>query len=190
MARRSPQANADRAISGQNDREWVCLAVVGAPKGVKGAVRLTCFTEKPENVASYGPLHAGPGGPKLPFRIVERTKKEQVVVAVEGVADRDAAAALTGTRLYLRRADLPAPDDEDEYYFHDLIGLDVHHVDGRELGTVKAVQDYGAGTLLEIMPAGARATVLLPFTRDAVPSVDIEGGRLVADPPDGLIEDA
>jgi 16S rRNA processing protein RimM len=191
MARRSPQADADRAPSTENDKDWVCLAVVGAPKGVKGAVRLTCFTEEPENVAAYGPLSVGPGGRLLTFRIVEpATKKDQVVVAIEGVADRDAAAALTGARLYIRRADLPQPGDPDEFYFHDLIGLKVRHVDGRELGTVQAVQDYGAGIFLDVLPSGARATFVLPFTLDAVPEVDVAGGFLVADPPAGLLDDA
>ena len=189
MARRSPQADADRAPSTENERDWVCLAVVGAPKGVKGAVRLTCFTEEPENVAAYGPLCVGPGGRKLTFRIVEPAKANQVVVVIEGVTDRDSAAALTGTRLYLKRADLPPPADEDEFYFHDLIGLKVRHVDGGELGTVKAVEDYGAGVFLDVLQAGAHRTFLLPFTRDAVPQVDIAGGYLVADPPAGLIED-
>ena len=189
MARRSPQADANRAPSTDNERGWVCLAVVGGPKGIKGAVRLTCFTDEPENVAAYGPLSAGPGGPKLKFRIVERAKNNQVVVVIEGVTDRDGAAALTGTKLYADRGNLPPPDDEDEFYFHDLVGLQVRHVDGRELGVVKAVQDYGAGIFLEVLPDKAHATFLLPFTREAVPMVDIEGGGLVADPPAGLIED-
>jgi 16S rRNA processing protein RimM len=190
MARRSPQADADRAPSTENDKDWVCLAVVGAPKGVKGAVRLTCFTEEPENVAAYGPLSVGPGGRRLSFRIVEpATKKDQVVVAIEGVTDREAAAALTGARLYLKRADLPQTGDPDEFYFHDLIGLEVRHVDGRELGIVKAVQDYGAGIFLDVLPDGARATFLLPFTLEAVPEVKVEAGYLVADPPAGTIED-
>jgi 16S rRNA processing protein RimM len=189
MARRSPRAEAARTTAPDSDKDWICLAIIGAPKGVRGALKLTCFTEEPDNVVAYGPLSAGPGGPPLALRLVERLKCNQVVVKIEGVDDRDTAAALTGTELYLKRADLPAPEDEEEFYFHDLIGLDVRHVDGRGLGTVKAVQDYGAGIFLEVLPEGAMRTFLLPFTRDAVPEIRLEEGWLTADPPEGTLDD-
>jgi len=188
MARRRPQAEAARQASADRAQDWICLAVVGAPKGVKGAVRLTCFTEEPDNVVAYGPLSAGPGGPELELRIVERLKGNQVVVQIASINDRDAAQALTGTRLYIRRADLPEPEDEDEFYFHDLVGLRVRHVDGRDLGVVQAVHDYGAGTFLEIMPEGGHRTFLLPFTREAVPEIHLQDGWLAADPPGGVLE--
>jgi len=189
MARRRPQAEAGRAASTATEHDWVCLAVVGAPKGVRGTVRLTCFTEEPQNVGAYGPLRKGPGGPELKLSIVERLKGNQVVARIDGVDDRDAAQALTGARLFVRRADLPPPDDEDEFYFHDLTGLKVRHVDGRDLGVVRAVQDYGAGIFLEVLPEGGNRTFLLPFTHEAVPDIHVAEGWLAADPPAGAIED-
>lgn len=183
MARRSRQADPGAPFI-DGARDWVCLAIVGAPKGVKGAVRLTCFTEESKNVTAYGPLSAGPDGRVLTIKLLENLKNNQVVVEIEGVSDRDAAAALTGTRLYVHRNDLPKPDDDDEFYFHDLVGLQVYHVDGHLIGVVTAVQDYGAGAFLEILPDGGRETVLLPFTREAVPTVDLAAGRLIVDPPD------
>jgi 16S rRNA processing protein RimM len=166
---------------------WVCLAELGAAKGVRGALRLNCFNENPADVVRYT-LHAGPGGPVLKARILEAPKPGQLVVAIEGVNDRDAAAALTGTRLYTPRDALPPPD-EDEFYNHDLIGLAVFHVDGRELGRVAAVLDHGAGTLLDVEGAEGIKGFVLPFTREAVPTVDVAGGRVVADPPAGLLDD-
>ncbi len=187
MARRSRPAE-PRAPSGDGAGEWVCMAVIGAPKGVRGALKITCFSDEPDNVVAYGPLSVGPGERTLTLRLLERLKNNQIVVAIEGVEDRDTAAALTGTRLYLRRTDLPEPDD-DEFYFHDLIGLAVQHVDGHALGRVTAVHDHGAGAFLEVLPDGANNTVIIPFTREAVPQVDLEGGKLIADPPAGLMDD-
>lgn len=188
MARRSRPAEPGAPFI-DGARDWVCLAIVGAPKGIKGAVRLTCFTEESKNITAYGPLRAGPGGRVLTVKPLENLKNNQVVVEIEGISDRDAAAALTGTRLYVHRADLPKPEDDDEFYFHDLIGLEAYHVDGRLLGTVTSVQDYGAGAFLEILPDSEPETVLVPFTRDAVPTVDLAAGRLIVDPPDEVSGD-
>jgi len=110
-----------------------------------------------------------------------------VLVKFPGIADRDAADALRGLRLYLSREALPAPEDE-EYYHADLIGLDAMLGDGTRIGRVHAVHDFGAGDCLEVVrPAGPPAVV--PFTRAVVPVVDIAGGRVVLDPPPGLLED-
>ena len=88
-------------------------------------------------------------------------------------------------RLFAGRDVLPdLPDDE--FYHADLIGLAVFDTGGTQLGTVRAVHDHGAGDLLEIHGPNLKATVLLPFTRAVIPTVDVKGGRIVADPPDGL----
>ncbi len=89
-------------------------------------------------------------------------------------------------RLYARRDQLPSLPD-DEFYHADLIGLDVYDTGGTLLGQVKSVQNHGATDLLELHGAGLKSTVLLPFTLEAVPTVDLDQGRIVADPPEGLI---
>ena len=100
---------------------------------------------------------------------------------------RDAAAALKGLRLYVARERLPEPE-AGEFYHADLIGLAAEGTDGKRLGTVRAVEDFGAGILLEIgLEDGG--TAMIPFSAEAVPEVDIEGGRVVVAPPEGLIED-
>jgi 16S rRNA processing protein RimM len=102
-----------------------------------------------------------------------------------GVATREQADALRGVRLYAPRDRLPSLPD-DEYYHADLIGLAVLDTGGTVLGRVKAVLNHGAGDLLEVQIEGGSASVLLPFTRAAVPTVDLDSGRLIVDPPDGL----
>lgn len=164
----------------------VCLGVIGAPHGVRGAFRVKTFTDAPEDLVGYGPLADEAGSRTFALRIVGESKG-QVVVKADGVADRDAAQALRGTRLYVERSVLPPPDD-DEFYYADLIGLAVVDRAGGKVGTVKAVQDFGAGDLIEVaLDDGGEA--LVPFTRAAVPEVDIDGGRIVIDPPDGLLDD-
>jgi len=78
--------------------------------------------------------------------------------------------------------------EEDEWYHSDLIGLAAQGPDGVTIGTVIAVHNFGAGDLLEIGPPGGGATVLMPFTRETVPEVDVEGGWLRINPPEGLLE--
>ena len=100
---------------------------------------------------------------------------------------REEAEALTGTKLYVPRTRLPARE-EDEWYHTDLIGLTAQDRDGAAIGTVNAVHNFGAGDLLEIRPASGGSTVVMPFTRETVPEVDVEGGWLRVVPPEGLFE--
>jgi 16S rRNA processing protein RimM len=155
------------------------MGVIGRPHGVRGLVRVQAFTARPEDIAAYGPLSDETGGRTFRLEIV--TPGEMPVVRIAGVADRDAAARLTGTRLHVDRAVLPPPE-EDEFYLADLVGLAAVDVAGAAVGRVAVVHDHGAGTFLEIAREGA-AALLLPFTRAAVPVVDIVGRRVVIDPP-------
>ena len=111
-----------------------------------------------------------------------RLHQQVLIVRTAEVADKEAADALRGLDLYAPREAFAEPADEDEFYLIDLIGLTVRHVDGSPLGRVKAVQNFGAGDLLEIEPAQG-ASYYLPFTRAAVPEVRIAEGVIVADPP-------
>ena len=148
----------------------VCVAQVGAPHGVRGAFRLRCFTEAPENVAAYGPLYDERGQPLFEVHIVGAAKGG-VIAAVAGIKDRDAAEALRGQRLYVPRDRLP-PTEDDEYYHEDLVGLEARDPSGNPIGKVVAVANYGAGDILEIGTEDGRSE-LVPFTRSAVPVVDL-----------------
>jgi 16S rRNA processing protein RimM len=156
----------------------ILLGQFARPHGVRGLVRVQSFTADPADIAAYGPVSDEAGTRTFRLRVVQ--PGEMPVVAVEGVADREAAAKLTGTRLYVARDRLPAPA-EDEFYHADLIGLAVEDASGRRLGTIAAVNDHGAGAFLEIDTAAQ--PLLLPFTRAAVPVVDLAGRRVVIAPP-------
>jgi 16S rRNA processing protein RimM len=160
--------------------ERILLAKIGAPHGVRGEVRVKSFATDPTALGSYGTLSAQDG--RL-FHIERlRPAKDMLIVKFRGVDDRDAAAALNGTSLYVERGALPAPD-EDEFYHADLIGLPAYREDGEPLGTIVAIHDFGAGDILDIAPQQG-PPLLVPFTREAVPVVDIAAGRVVVSPPD------
>jgi 16S rRNA processing protein RimM len=168
----------------------VVVARFGAAHGIKGEVRLKSFTQVPADVATYGPLAAGDGRTfeLLATRPAAGSSSPDMLIArVKGIADRAAAEALTNLELSVPADRLPAPD-EDEFYHADLVGLAAVMVDGAPFGTVVAVQNYGAGDLLEIAPA-AGPTVLVPFTRAVVPTIDLGAGKVVIDPPAGLLPD-
>lgn len=162
----------------------VCLGAIAGAFGVRGEVRLKSFCADPAAIASYGPLETEDGRRRLAVTLTGAAGGA-LVARLSGVATREDAEALRGTRLYADRAALPAPE-EDEYYHADLIGLAVQDSGGRPLGRVQAVLNHGAGDLLEIAAPGLKAPLLLPFTRAVVPTVDLAAGVIVADPPEGI----
>ncbi len=168
--------------------ERVCLGAVAGAYGVRGEVRLKSFCALAEDIAAYGPLEDEAGTRRFQVTLTG-VAKGALTARLSGVAGREAADALRGTRLYAPRDRLPPPQD-DEYYHADLIGLSVHDTGGAELGSVRAVHNHGATDLLEVQGPGLRETVLLPFTRAVVPTVDLARGRLVADPTEGLWPEA
>jgi len=161
--------------------ERILVARIGAPHGVRGEVRLFVFTEDPGAILDYDPLTDATG--RRRFRIAAlRAGKDHFVARLEGVTDRTAAEALTNVDLFVAREALPAPEDEDTFYHADLIGLPVLDEAGAVIGTVTALHDFGAGDILEYAPASADAkarTLMVPFTRDAVPVIDVPGRRVV-----------
>lgn len=163
----------------------VCLGVVTGPHGVQGAVRIKSFTAVPQDVGRYGPLTDETGGRRFELRL-QGTAKGIVIARLSGVADRNQAEALRGVRLFLPRSALPQTETE-EYYHADLIGLEAVLGDGTPVGRVRAIHDFGAGDTLEVEREGA-PPLLVPFTRAVVPVVDIAGGRVVLEPPPGLLE--
>lgn len=163
--------------------EPILVGRIGAAHGIKGEVRLKSFTDPAEAIADYGPL-ALPDGRRLTIERM-RPQGEMLVVKFREIADRNAAETLTNREVSVPRSALPAPEDEETFYHADLIGLDVVDAAGTGFGQVVAVQDYGAGDLMEIRAAGAKS-FLLPFTRVCVPVVDLAGRRVVIAPPEGF----
>jgi 16S rRNA processing protein RimM len=166
-----------------NDR--VLLGEIGAAQGLKGEVRLRSYTQDPAAIARYGVLD-DEHGRHIEIESLRGTPKA-LIARIKGVTTREGAEALNRTKLYIARNRLPKREEE-EWYHSDLIGLAVVDSEGAPIGTVVTVQNFGAGDLIEVKPATGGPTVLVPFTRDAVPEVDVEGGRLVLVPPEGLFE--
>jgi 16S rRNA processing protein RimM len=163
----------------EQDHQRVCIARIGAAHGVRGEVKLWPFTEDPMAVTRYGELSADDG---RCFEIeTVRLGKDFLVARLKGIRDRTAAEQLRNVDLYVPRDRLPELADE-EYYHADLVGLRVEDPDGTVVGTITAVHNFGAGDLLEIQRASGRDTVMVPFTSDTVPVIDIAGGRIVLDP--------
>lgn len=166
--------------------ERVCLGAIAGVHGVRGLVRVKPFTARPEDVAAYGPVEDEAGTKRFRLEVVG-VRKGVALARIEGVATRDAAEALRGTRLWVARDVLPPPE-EDEFYHADLIGLGVVTEDGRHLGRVRAVHDFGAGDVIEVVLVDGRRTTMVPFTREVVPLVDLSGGRLVVTPLPGMFD--
>lgn len=164
----------------------VCLGMVVGVHGVRGVVRIKSFAADPADIAAYGAVSDESGSRRFEVE-VRGFARGSVLARLSGIADRDAAEALRGVRLYVPRDALPATK-EDEYYHADLIGLPVETREGAVLGTVRAVHNFGAGDILELRAADG-IEFFLPFTAAAVPKVDVAAGRIVADPPAGLLED-
>lgn len=160
--------------------ERILVGEIGRPHGVRGLVRVQSFTAEPADIAAYGPLSDESGGTRYALQWLGGG-----LARIEGVADRDAAAKLTGTRLYVARDRLPQPDEE-EFYLADLIGLAARDAEGREVGRIAAVEDFGAGTILTLRDAQGRET-LLPFTRAVVPVVDVAAGFVTVQPPEAVV---
>ena len=170
-------------------QEHVVMGVITAAHGVRGEVKIRSFTEIPEDIASYGPLLLE-GGPEEVEIERLRPAKGGFIARLKDVTDRNAAERLRGRKLLLPRHRLPEIEEEDTFYHSDLVGLKAERENGLPAGEVVAVHDFGAGDLLEIRPQGTRETYYLPFTREAVPHVDVKGGRIVVNPPEELEREA
>jgi 16S rRNA processing protein RimM len=167
--------------------ERICVAQIGPAHGTRGEVRLKSFTADPMAVMDYGVLETEDGTATFEIESL-RPARNYWIAQLRGVSDRNVAERLANVKLFVPRDRLPAAET-DEFYHADLIGLAAVATDGRQLGTVVAIHDFGAGDILELRQEGRRDTVMLPFTSATVPVVDIAGRRIVIDPPDGVFRD-
>lgn len=163
------------------DPTLVLMGEFGRAQGLKGEIRLKSYTADPLGIAGYGPLQAADG---RRFEITDvRTAPggaaDMLVARVRGVVDRTGAEGLNRVALYVARDKLGTPEDEDEFFAADLVGLDAVDAEGIAVGRILSVPNYGGGDLLEIAPAKGGPSALLPFTRAFVPSLDIPGRRIV-----------
>jgi 16S rRNA processing protein RimM len=167
----------------RRNRDWVCVAVVAGAHGLRGALKLRCFTERPEDVAAYGPVFTKDGERRFELEVIGPARGG-VLAEADGIDDRDAGEALRGTELFVARSALPEPA-RDEFYYSDLEGMEALRPDGSRFGVVHGVGNFGAGDVIEVQ-ADDGQRVSLPFTRETVPTIDLERRRLVVQPPAGL----
>jgi len=162
----------------------ICVGAIAGAFGIQGEVRLKSFCSEAADIASYGALWTKDGSRSFTLRLT-RPIAGGLGARLSGVTTKEAADALRGTDLYADRDRLPALPD-DEFYHTDLIGLEVRDPGGAVIGRVIAVHNHGAGDFLEVNGPGRKTALLLPFTLATVPTVNIAGGILVADIPEGL----
>ena len=164
--------------------ELICVGAIAGAFGVKGEVRLKSFTSIPEAIADYAPLLTEKSEKKFDV-VITGEIKNGLSARISGVISKEEADKLKGTRLYVPRERLPDLL-EDEYYHTDLIGLIVQNLEGSNIGRIKSVLNHGASDLLEIENKGQKKSILVPFTREIVPKVDIKNSIVIIDPPKGL----
>jgi 16S rRNA processing protein RimM len=158
---------------------------VGKPHGIRGEVLVFVRTDEPEKRFVPGAVFTTASG-KLTLESL-RWHQGRMIAQFEGVHDRTLAEALRGTELQVESGDLVPPDDPDEFHDHQLVGLRVVSVGGEDLGSVARIDHAPASDLIVLDKAGG-GTALIPFVRQMVPTVDLPGGRVVVDLPEGLLE--
>jgi len=161
-------------------RDILLAAIIGA-QGLKGAVKIKLFTETPDGLSRYGTLK-DKHGKRFEITAFRPAKDGTAVISFSGIDDRDQAEALKGTELFVAREQLPATG-EDEFYHADLIGLEAQDSEGRVLGKIAAIHNYGASDVVEIVRIDGDS-VLLAFTRETVPVIDIANGRVIVAVPE------
>jgi 16S rRNA processing protein RimM len=164
------------------DDRLILMGVIGRPHGVRGLVRVNAYTEDPGALADYAPL-IDRTGRKFELEWVSENIAQLTEITAAGprrISDRNEAERLTNTELFAPRSALPEAEDG-EFYLADLVGLAARNAAGADIGKVIAVHDYGGGVSLEI--GGAGTPLLVPFTRQAVPVVDVSSGHVIVDPP-------
>ncbi len=162
------------------DERLIVMGVIGKPHGVRGLLRVNAFTEEPEALADYEPL-VDRKGRKFALEWVNGNVAQLTEITESGrrkIMDRNEAERLTNVELLAPRSAFPEPEAE-EFYLADLIGLAALDAAGKTLGTIAAVHDYGGGPSLEISPGA----LIVPFTKRAVPVVDLAAGHVVVEPP-------
>lgn len=169
-------------------QDKVCVGAIAGAHGVKGEVRVRSFTLVPEDCFAYGPLLDEAGQVVLEPKSARHAKNHFVVIPVEEKS-REAWEEMKGTQLFVLRDALPEPE-EDEFYYDDLKGLTVTHSDGRALGRVKSVQNFGSDDLLEIVAPDGRTAYFLPFTREVIPNVSLKDAVILASPEESYLPEA
>jgi 16S rRNA processing protein RimM len=151
--------------------ERIRVARIGAAHGVRGEVKMWPFTQDPLAVADYGPLETEDGTRRFEIETL-RAAKDHLVARIAGIGDRDAAEKFRNVDLFVARDKLPSIEEEDTFYYADLVGMAAVTPEGVPLGTITAIHNFGAGDLIEIATTAGGEPLLLPFTDAVAPTID------------------
>lgn len=163
------------------DAKRILIGEIATAHGIKGFVKVRGFVED-EKILEHVPLYTKEDGGREIALTLKNPLKNDWVAEVKGVADRNAAEALRGTKLYIDREQMPEPDDG-EIYIEDLKGLKIVDKDGATIGTLSGVENFGASDLLDIKPESG-ASFYVPFTDDTVLDIDLDAGTMTVNLPE------
>lgn len=163
----------------------ICLGEISTAHGVRGLVRIRIYGDDPQSLTAYGPLFTTENGDKTLTVKLKNAANKFWIAEIDGVADRNAAEALRGTKLWIERDKLPETESDDEFYYEDLVGMTVRTAEDANIGTVIAVENFGASDLLEVKPA-AGPTFYLPFADEYIVEVNMPDNTITAIIPEGL----
>ncbi len=159
-----------------SSKNLICLGEIVAAHGIKGSVKIKTFTEHPEDLVAYGQLTDQNLKP-LKIQIENIKSASSLLAKIDGCTTRNQSEALIGTKLYIHRDQLPELD-EDEFYQEDLVGMEVFDDTGQKVGTVQAIQNFGAGDFLEIHPAQSSKPITAIFNDDSIASIDLKARKI------------
>lgn len=160
----------------------ICLGIITSPHGIKGAVKIKTFTEKPENIFLYGELIIGSENYKI--SLVSVVSNNLVIATISGVNYRNEAELLRNKKLYIERDKLPQLNDEDEFYQDDLVNMEVRLESNELYGYVKSVNNFGSGDILEILVISTKKNIMLSFTKETFPHINIKERYIVINMPE------
>jgi 16S rRNA processing protein RimM len=168
----------DKGGGDSSPKKRVCLARIATTHGVRGLVKLLCFANDPEILNSGINIYTSEEGTKtLKIKLKNQVSKYWIA-EIEWISNKEDAEKYRGTELWINREDLPDLEDEDEFYVEDIVGMDVVDISDHKIGNVISVQNFGAGDLLEVKPISGGKTVMVTFTVEEVPTVDINNRKI------------
>ena len=166
---------------GENDK-LVLIGEIVAAHGIKGNVKIRTFTDSPENIKKYKEIFLGAEHEKVEISFQSSTQ-DIALCRIKGVEDRNAAEALKGKKLYIKKSALSKPK-KNEYYLHDLVGCEARHINGSKLGEVISVNNFGAGDIIEIALSQSKKTEMYAINANNIPEVNIQKKYIIVNPPE------
>jgi 16S rRNA processing protein RimM len=159
------------------NEDLVCLGIITSPHGIKGAVKIKTFTEKPENIFLYGDLTNDNKNYRI--NLASIVSNNSVIATISGVNSRNEAEVLRNKKLYIARNKLPVINDEDKFYQSDLIDLEVRLENNELYGHVKSIYNFGSADILEIKVISTKKNIMLSFTKEVFPYINLKERYIV-----------